>query len=172
MNEELSAIHRSLGIGDEQLKRNRLSYCEQAKLEDLEIVDLDFMGRVFVIDKRVTSAWRDLRRAATADGILLQSASGFRSYAHQSKLIENLLAGGRELNDILTGTAIPGFSEHHTGRAIDIVADPKIPENEFHLTDTYKWMLENAGRFDFTLSYPKDNALGIIFEPWHWLYKR
>ncbi|HEX7650108.1 MAG TPA: D-alanyl-D-alanine carboxypeptidase family protein, partial [Noviherbaspirillum sp.] len=28
-----------------------------------------------------------------------------------------------------------------------------------------------AGRFGFTLSYPRGNTYGFIYEPWHWCYQ-
>ncbi|MBK7960075.1 MAG: D-alanyl-D-alanine carboxypeptidase family protein [Bdellovibrionales bacterium] len=30
------------------------------------------------------------------------------------------------------------------------------------------WLTENASRFEFQLSYPRNNDHGIIYEPWHW----
>jgi hypothetical protein len=43
-------------------------------------------------------------------------------------------------------------------------------EEEFELTDSFTWLKENAHQFDFRLSYPRGNDLGIIYEPWHWFY--
>lgn len=97
--------------------------------------------------------------------------SGFRSYIHQKNLIDKHLKNGRKLEDILTHIAIPGFSEHHSGRAIDIHAkDRPILGEDFEKTDAFAWLTKNADRFGFRLSYPRANALGIIYEPWHWFY--
>jgi len=170
MNAVLNSYHQELGIDAFFLAENRLSFCEEARLQDLEIVDLDFQGRPFLLTSATAVAWKKLNSAARSEKITLNPASGFRSYLYQKRLIEAKLAAGRTLADILTTNAIPGFSEHHTGRAIDIIADPKIAEDQFYLTQTYLWMLENAKRFHFRLSYPKDNPFGIIFEPWHWFF--
>jgi zinc D-Ala-D-Ala carboxypeptidase len=169
---ELQKYYSELGIEKVHLDANRLPFCEQAKLSDLHVVDIDFAGRPFLLHREAVTAWLTLRRLATENGIVLNPASGFRSYLYQKQLIANQLASGRDIRAILTGTAIPGFSEHHTGFAIDICADPAIPEDEFHLTDTYAWMLKSAPSLGFRLSYPKDNPHGIIFEPWHWFFAR
>lgn len=171
VNPELEKYYQELCIGAEHLKANRLPFFEQADLNELEVVDIDFAGRAFIISKIVAEPWRAMCSAATSENVLLKPASGFRSYLYQAKLIEGQLTKGRSIDEILTGNAIPGFSEHHTGRAIDIIADPLIPENAFHETDTFRWMLENAKRFKFRLSYPRSNSYGIIFEPWHWFFE-
>jgi len=43
-------------------------------------------------------------------------------------------------------------------------------EEDFENTDVFSWLKKNAQKFDFSLSYPRDNANNIIYEPWHWLY--
>ena len=73
--------------------------------------------------------------------------------------------------DILTHIAIPGFSEHHTGKAIDIHANGHpVLEEAFEKTEEFMWLSKNAASFGFRLSYPRANTLGIIYEPWHWFY--
>lgn len=170
MNSLLNSFYEELGIGSDHLTKNCLDLCEQAPLSDLEVVDIDFAGRPFILTSETEVAWRKMCAAAVSDKVILNPASGFRSYLYQKNLIQNHMAKGRSLDDILKGSAIPGYSEHHTGRAVDICADPNIPESEFHKTDTFAWMVQNAGRFDFRLSYPENNKYGIIFEPWHWLF--
>ena len=39
----------------------------------------------------------------------------------------------------------------------------------FDDTETYNWLLQNAHKFGFTLSYPKNNGY-YIYEPWHWRF--
>lgn len=70
--------------------------------------------------------------------------------------------------------AVPGYSEHGTpsSLALDVQNIDGLPRDEnptdFENTSEYKWLLENASRFDFYLSYPKNNQWGVMFEPWHW----
>jgi len=73
------------------------------------------------------------------------------------------------LADILKVSAYPGYSEHHTGRAVDIGSPDCAHLTEaFEATREFSWLAEHAAGFGFVLSYPRDNPHGIAFEPWHW----
>jgi len=81
------------------------------------------------------------------------------------------LAAGLDLPDILSVLAPPGFSEHHSGAAVDIGSpDCKPLDAHFDAMPAYAWLSANANRFGFFLSFPKDNVFGFIYEPWHWRY--
>ncbi len=171
VNPALRKIHEELNIGSSHLSTYRLPLCEQPPLSELEVVEIDFEGRPFILAKSVSDAWMKMRRSANSDGVILEPFSGFRSYKYQKQLIERKLAKGRPLEDILTETAIPGFSEHHSGRAVDICTNGRfVLTEDFEKTAAYEWLLGNAARFQFKLSYPRANALGIVFEPWHWCF--
>lgn len=168
----LKEIYAELGITEKHLEKNKLLVSEQPPLNDLEVVDIDFEGRPFILTSTAAKAWRSMVAAAKADGINLRPFSGFRSYIHQRNLIERHRKEGRELETILTYIAIPGFSEHHTGRAVDIHGEgTPILEEAFENTNEFRWLSQNAHRFNFSLSYPRNNKWGIVYEPWHWLYK-
>lgn len=115
--------------------------------------------------------WRNLVAAAIRDGVVLEAISGYRSHDHQAGIIERKLARGQAIDDILAVNAAPGWSEHHSGRAIDISA-PGEPaaEESFEATAAFAWLSEHAGGHGFTLSYPRDNPHGIVYEPWHWRF--
>lgn len=167
----LKRIHDELGITDNHIRHCRLPACEQPPLDQLEVVDIHFDGRPFLLAKTAVITWRKMLVAAKSDGVELEPYSGFRSYLHQKELIARKLAQGRRLDSILTETAIPGFSEHHTGFAIDICTGGKYRlTEEFECTAAFEWLTRHANRFCFRLSYPRGNELGIIFEPWHWYF--
>jgi len=171
MDKTLSAIHEALGIGQAHLATNRLLIHPQPPLHDLQVVDIDFEGKPFVLQSSAANAWREMKAAALADDIELMPFSGFRSYLHQKSLIERHLKNGRTLENILAHIAIPGFSEHHSGRAIDIHAAGKpVLDEAFEESEAFGWLAKNASRFGFRLSYPRANPLGIIYEPWHWFF--
>lgn len=171
MQENLTEIHAALGITQIHLENNKLAYHEQPALHDLQVVEIDFEGKPFILTTGAAHAWKKMTAAAEQDQISLKPFSGFRSYIHQKSLIERHLKNGRPLEDILTHIAIPGFSEHHSGRAVDIHAlGHPILEEEFEKTEAFAWLSQHAYRFQFRLSYPRNNVLGIIYEPWHWLY--
>ena len=70
-------------------------------------------------------------------------------------------------------SAPPGYSEHHTGYAIDI-GDGNAPttnlETDFASTAAFRWLEQNALKYSFELSFPPDNPQGVSYEPWHWRF--
>ena len=103
---------------------------------------------------------------------ILEVVSAFRSIDRQIEIIQNKLDRSMAIEQILTLSAPPGYSEHHTGCAIDFNTPVCVAtEEEFENTLAYRWLQEHAGSFGFTLSYPRDNTLGFIYEPWHWCFQ-
>lgn len=171
MESLLKKIHEELGITAEHLQINRLAYHTQPSLEQLEVVEIDFEGKPFILHSNAAHAWRVMRASASSEDVHLRPFSGFRSYLYQKRLIENHLKNGRQLESILTHIAIPGFSEHHSGLAVDIHANGNpVLETDFENSDEFSWLNKNAMRFGFHLSYPRENEVGIIYEPWHWYF--
>ena len=113
-----------------------------------------------------------MQAAAATDGISLLLVSGFRSIDYQARLFRKKIDAGQSLGDILAVNAAPGFSEHHTGRAIDIATPGSRPlTEEFEQSEAFQWLSGHAGQFGFSMSYPRDNAAGFVFEPWHWSFR-
>jgi D-alanyl-D-alanine carboxypeptidase len=110
--------------------------------------------------------------AAEGDGATLLFVSAFRSVAYQRRIIERKLAAGKAMEEILRVSAAPGYSEHHTGRAIDIASSSCRPlSEEFEQTPEFAWLIRRAKDFGFSMTYPRDNKLGVIYEPWHWTFQ-
>ncbi|MEO1592094.1 MAG: M15 family metallopeptidase, partial [Cyanobacteria bacterium J06632_22] len=112
--------------------------------------------------------------AARSAGVQLGVASGFRSWEAQRALFFDVKAErGQTTSKRAEVSAPPGYSEHHTGYAVDFIdhtADPKDHlEEPFEDTAAFAWLLENASRYGFEMSFPKDNP-DISYEPWHWRY--
>lgn len=119
----------------------------------------------------VAQAWQRMRRAARNDGVALDAISGYRSHDYQLAIFQRKLASGQRIDAILRVNAAPGFSEHHSGRALDLGTPGEPPaEPSFELTAAFRWLGSEAGKHDFRMSYPRDNAHGIVFEPWHWCW--
>lgn len=173
MKTSLREIHEQLGITAHHLESNKLEPHQQPPLDQLKVVEIDFEGKPFILRYDAGDAWLTMKNEAAKAKVNLQPFSGFRSYAHQKRLIENHLKNGRSLETILTHVAIPGFSEHHTGWAIDIHADGHpVLEESFEESKEFAWLTKHAVRYGFRLSYPRSNNLGIIYEPWHWCFTR
>ena len=118
------------------------------------------------------AAWQRMEAAARADGVVIWPISGFRSVERQAAIIRGKLAGGQAIDEILRLVAAPGYSEHHSGRALDVgVPDEPLLEEGFALTLAFAWLERRAAEFSFYLSYPKGNTYGIKYEPWHWCYR-
>ena len=165
----LKQLHEALGIPVDYALSCKLPLCpEPAALVDTE---LDFYQRQQRLTPAAFSAWSAMREAATASGISLFLISAFRGYQYQHDLIAGKLAKGQAIEDILRVNAAPGYSEHHSGRAVDLgtMGCDALSEN-FGKTPAYQWLVENAGSYGFSLSYPRGNPYGIDFEPWHWCY--
>lgn len=117
----------------------------------------------------VAARWAQMEAAAERDGLRLLLISAFRSIDYQVGIIRNKLDRGRSIDEILRENAAPGYSEHHSGRAVDIGAPGQEPLTEaFEGSPQFDWLQANAHQWGFFLSYPRDNPYGIIYEPWHW----
>lgn len=114
-------------------------------------------------------AWSNMRHAALRDDVVLEAISGYRSHAYQLGIFERKRARGDTVEQILRVNAAPGYSEHHSGHALDIGAPGEPPaEESFEHTDAFAWLVDNARGYGFVMSYPRDNPHGISYEPWHW----
>ncbi|MBX3749701.1 MAG: D-alanyl-D-alanine carboxypeptidase family protein [Opitutaceae bacterium] len=134
-------------------------------------VGRDAFGREVRLAVEAATSWEAMRAEAGRGGVKLLLLSGFRSVERQAEIVQKKLAAGLTLEAILRVNAYPGFSEHHTGRAVDIgSADCEHLSEAFETTREFAWLRQHAARFGFTLSYPRDNAFGIAYEPWHWCH--
>lgn len=140
-----------------------------AEATDLVSVGLDLFGREQQMTPTAADRWSAMLTAALQQGVTLQLVSAFRSVSDQRRIWERKLAAGQLVSGILRVNAPPGYSEHHTGRAIDVTTPGCKPlTEEFETTAAFTWMLEHASAFGFSMTYPRDNRHGVIYEPWHW----
>ncbi|MCO5183835.1 MAG: M15 family metallopeptidase [Anaerolineae bacterium] len=120
----------------------------------------------------------DLIAAMQAEGLNPFIISGYRSYASQAIAYAKWKEKYPDTASILS--ARPGFSEHQLGTTVDF-GSPELAsivgeEIEFHTyfyqTSEGKWLAENAHKYGWTLSYPRDafELTGFFYEPWHYRY--
>ena len=116
-------------------------------------------------------AWHRMQSAAMQDAVVLDAISGYRSHDYQLGIFNRKRERGQTVADILSVNAAPGYSEHHSGLALDI-GTPGEPaaEESFDTTDAFAWLQDHARAHGFAMSYPRDNPHGIVYEPWHWRY--
>lgn len=111
---------------------------------------------------------------AEAQGVFLIPFSGFRSIEDQQYLFFDVKAERAQATTARAEvSAPPGYSEHHTGYAIDL-GDANFPDTDlqvnFEKTPAFQWLEKNAARYSFELSFPEGNPQGIQYEPWHWRF--
>lgn len=120
----------------------------------------------------------DLSRMVTdskADGIDLSIVSGYRSYQTQVNTYNNWLSkNNNNVALVDTFSARPGHSQHQLGTVIDFSSN-EIGDrlgDEFANTNASKWLIRNASKYGFVLSFPKgyESITGYKFESWHYRY--
>lgn len=126
------------------------------------------------LQRSAAEAFSQMQGDARAAGIELVPLSGYRSIEDQKHLFfEVKRTRNQTAAQRANVSAPPGYSEHHTGYAIDIgdAAAPSANLNEdFEQTKAFEWLQANAAKHSFELSFPRDNPQGITYEPWHWRF--
>jgi len=144
---------------------------EEAPIDELKAVTAD--GKI-KLRLEAAEKFLQMQAAAKANGIILTALSGFRSEAEQEYLFFQVKENRAQVTTKRAEvSAPPGYSEHHTGYAVDI-GDGNTPASnlnpDFEKTAAFRWLKENAPKYSFELSFPQDNLQGISYEPWHWRF--
>jgi D-alanyl-D-alanine carboxypeptidase len=130
-------------------------------------------GRNVRLCADAATALNNLMAHARKSGIAIVPVSGFRTVAYQTALWDKAVAKHGSIEAAGRWVARPGHSEHHTGLAVDL-GEAEHPECDvetpFEETRAFQWLELNAERFGYELSYPRNNARGINYEPWHWRF--
>jgi len=175
-------LYKCLGEQEKRLMRNFLKLNPRdfgfkgkflgvgAIPKDLIFVDGQFLS------KPVFSAFSGMNNTLEEDvGKRLKIFSGYRSPAYQAIVfLKCLKENNFDFLRTAKGVAFPGYSEHSdpVNLAIDVCATNGVSSNigpvNFEKTTEYKWLVRNAGKYGFFMSYPRNNKDGIMFEPWHW----
>ncbi|MDX2099929.1 MAG: D-alanyl-D-alanine carboxypeptidase family protein [Leptolyngbyaceae cyanobacterium bins.59] len=144
---------------------------QEAPANELEPITADGSIR---LRRSAAQKFQEMMATAQADGVILIPLSGFRNLADQQYLFFEVKAQRRQNAQTRAEvSAPPGYSEHHTGYAVDI-GDGNAPSADvnpnFEKTAAFKWLMDNAAAYNFELSFPKNNPQGIAYEPWHWRF--
>ncbi|MGB0134329.1 M15 family metallopeptidase [Dokdonella sp.] len=162
---------RALGVPPDYGACHRLRVVREPR--KLSSIGEDIHGRTQWMAPRAARAWTRMQNAAANEGIELQVVSAFRSASYQLVIIERKLERGLSMEEILRVSAAPGYSEHHSGRVVDITCPGfEALEEEFEKSPAFAWLQRHAEEHGFALSYPPDNVHGIAYEPWHWCWHR
>lgn len=128
------------------------------------------------IDIRVYPFLQKMFDDMRAENIYPIIREGYRTMEEQQEILDERIQ--RYIDDgesklrakkaALQYVAIPGYSEHHLGSAVDINANTSMSTNQ----DVYQWLAKHAHEYGFILRYPygKEKVTGIGYEPWHYRY--
>jgi len=168
---QIAALHESLAIPVDYAPVRRMPLHPEAR--KLVSIGHDIYHREQRLVPPAAKAWRVMRASAAARSVELQVVSAYRSVEYQEAIVRRKLTKGLNLDDILKVSAAPGYSEHHTGRALDLTAPGfAVLEEEFENSEAFAWLEQNAGRFGFAMSFPRGNPHGVAYEPWHWAWRK
>lgn len=133
-------------------------------------------GNTAEVEKKAYEAYLALRNALAAEEVIIDIDSAYRSITDQMKIMEDFTIRYGE-DYAKKFVAVPGYSEHHTGLALDLylnVDGADIYDNEEMVKYPEIWakIHEKLADFGFILRYPegKEDITGFSYEPWHIRY--
>lgn len=113
------------------------------------------VGGGHVLQQRAAQPWQDLKAAAASEGIRLGLTSGYRSADEQKQIflqrlfrtgasVPGIAAGlfDAQVSQVLSVTAPPGYSRHHTGYTIDLTCQNQ-PNSSFEYSVCFRWLSSN-----------------------------
>lgn len=137
------------------------------ELNLVEVKDIPYIKRtneIMLLEKEAFKNYQEMVKDAKGLGIELVLYSGYRSIEKQASLWDSPY----DFNNMYK--AVPGYSEHHTGLALDISTyDVGITTAS---SKAFEYLKDNAYKFGFILRYPegKEHITGYNYEPWHYRY--
>ena len=134
------------------------------------------LGETIIIEHETYESFTKLREELLARGIQIELDSVYRSVEDQKETKQWFLENyGEEYTSQYV--AEPGFSEHHTGLAVDIFVmrgDEQIRDNDDMIADTedFEIIHQLLPKYGFILRYlkGKEDITGYNYEPWHFRY--
>ncbi len=125
-------------------------------------------------DPTAASQIRQVIQDMQAQGFSISdSYSGFRTYEYQEQLYQGYVTSGG-VAEADRYSARPGYSEHQTGLAFDLINGhgQLLGETDPADEEAVKWIHAHAADYGFVLRYlpGKENITGYAYEAWHLRY--
>lgn len=153
------------------------------KIPDAYEVELQWLENgSCAVSKEMYGALREMLTAGSTDGREFIVASGYRDQNLQQQLLDEDIAADMEREGLTWQEAYeketketmpPGYSEHETGLAVDIVStEYQVLDIAQEQTRENRWLKENCSEYGFILRYPKgkEEITGVNYEAWHFRY--
>lgn len=149
--------------------------------DDYEVELVTFEDGVKLAAKEAYEPLCDMLKAGRNEGLVFKICSAYRSTERQQQLfdedVDALVRAGysysQAYEEVAKETMPPGYSEHSTGLAFDIVSfDYQILDERQKNTAENKWLFKHCAEYGFILRYPKEkeDITKISYEPWHFRY--
>ena len=131
------------------------------------------------VEKNAYESYLKLEKALEKDGVNIELDSVYRSVKAQQDLWDEWSADPEKgIDYVRKFVAVPGYSEHHTGLAIDICIRKEDGELEFDNDEmiadreTFAKVHEKLADYGFILRYleNREDSTGYTYEPWHLRY--
>ncbi|MEK7390667.1 MAG: M15 family metallopeptidase [Patescibacteria group bacterium] len=142
---------------------------EPSKLANIDSKYLSDSEDEQFIHSEVRPFLKKLLDSAANKDLNLKIVSGFRSFGEQTYLKSGYAVtyGAGTANQF---SADQGYSEHQLGTTVDFTNSAiGATLTDFEKSAEYAWLLANAYKYGFILSYPEGNAY-YQYEPWHWRF--
>lgn len=151
-------------------KKNLIITNKYYQLESNYVPELVFIEGNYKATKDTTNAYLEMKQAAKTDGENFRITSAYRSYQTQNNLY-NRYKSQHGFAWAEKYSARPGYSEHQTGLALDIITNTSNLDT-FEDTSAFQWLKKNSYLYGFILRYPenKEYITGYNYEPWHYRY--
>jgi len=145
--------------------------------QDLSVVNVESVnlnwGPHHLLRETAARATEAMFQAAADEGMTLLLSSANRTNDNQTFYFNDNVEQ-RGLEEAMRVSAVPGHSEHQLGLAIDITTHGLSGGLNQTFAETIEgiWVNQNAHRFGFIISFPRDREAdtGFIYEPWHLRY--
>ena len=146
-------------------------------MEKIELISAtNSQGKEFLVEKEALEHFNDLRSKLLEQGIDIELDSTYRSVERQKELwAEFEEKYGRAYCEKYA--AVPGYSEHHTGLAIDVclIKDGQVIDDNDEMiaeVEIFSKIHTFLSDYGFILRYMKgkEDITGYSYEPWHFRY--
>ena len=116
------------------------------------------------------TAFKKMRNEASGKGLKIRAVSGYRTVEYQRGLYNRYLSSDSQEN-VDRYSARPGYSEHHTGLAVDVFGSTD-GLRQFVNTPEFPWVRDNCYKYGFIIRYLEETEeiTGYESEPWHLRY--
>ena len=155
-------------------KQNPLPSDWESKVQIVHMTNS--LGIDVPVEAKTYQAYLKLKSALELEGIYINLDSAQRTVAYQKKIMNEFIQKyGPDYAKNYVAT--PGYSEHHTGLALDLylkVDGVDVVENEDLVKHIEIWakIHEKISDYGFILRFPegKKHITGYSYEPWHIRY--